>query len=207
MLLIAGLQATARLPLGREIGSLGPKFQKGFGSCTPILVQLVERKSFVTNPEIRQAGIVDVTFGENVTVIQPVNLYGCTIGDNTFVGPFVEIQKGASVGERCRIQSHSFICERVTIGDDCFISHGAMFINDRFVAGGPSPGRDDWRPTRIGNRVSIGTNATILPVRICERTVIGAGSVVTKDITEPGFYVGNPARLLRRVSPISRFTM
>src|SRR2546430_10200874 len=87
--------------------------------------------TFVAKPEIRYAGIVDVTFGENVTVVQPVNLYGCTIGDGSFVGPFVEIQKGAMIGKRCRIQSHSFICELVTIGDDCFISHGAMFIKDR----------------------------------------------------------------------------
>jgi len=153
----------------------------------------------VAKPEIRQVGIVNVTFGENVIIVQPVNLYGCVLGDKTFVGPFVEIQNGVQIGKRCRIQSHAFICELVTIGDDCFISHGAMFINDRFVAGGPSPGRDDWRRTRIGNHVSIGKNATILPVRICEHTVIGAGSVVTKDIAEPGFYVGNPARLLRRV--------
>jgi acetyltransferase-like isoleucine patch superfamily enzyme len=153
----------------------------------------------VADPEIRGVGIVDVTFGENVTVVQPVNLYGCTIRDNTFVGPFVEIQKGANIGKRCRIQSHAFICELVTIGDDCFISHGAMFINDPFVTGGPAGKPELWRSTNIGNGVSIGTNATIMPVSICDRTVIGAGAVVTKDITEPGFYVGNPARLLRRL--------
>src|SRR4029077_13841050 len=145
------------------------------------------------------AGIVDVTFGGNVTVVQPVNLYGCTIGDNTFVGPFVEIQKGATVGKRCRIQSHSFICELVTIGDDCFVSHGAMFINDLFANGGPAPKQEAWQATRIGNNVSIGANATILPISICDHVVIGAGAVVTKDITEPGFYAGNPARLLRRL--------
>jgi acetyltransferase-like isoleucine patch superfamily enzyme len=148
--------------------------------------------------EIQQAGIIDVEFGKNVNVVQPVNLYGCEIGDDSFVGPFVEIQKGAKIGKRCRIQSHSFICDLVTIGDDCFISHGAMFINDPFVVGGPAPKRDLWRATKVGNSVSIGTNATILPVSICSRAVIGAGAVVTKDITQPGIYVGNPARLLRR---------
>ena len=153
----------------------------------------------MTAPELRSIGIVDVKFGENVTVVQPVNLYGCTIGSETFVGPFVEIQKGTKIGKRCRIQSHSFICELVTIGDDCFVSHGAMFINDRFDRGGPADTREVWRATKIGNRVSIGTNATILPVTICDRAVVGAGAVVTKDITEPGIYVGNPARLLRRL--------
>jgi acetyltransferase-like isoleucine patch superfamily enzyme len=153
----------------------------------------------LAQPEIWHAGIVDVEFGENVTVVEPVNLYGCSIGDGSFVGPFVEIQKGANIGRRCRIQSHSFICELVTIGDDCFISHGVMFINDPFVAGGPATEAALWRPTRLGNRVSIGTNATILPVMICDRVVIGAGAVVTKDITVAGIYAGNPARLLRRL--------
>jgi acetyltransferase-like isoleucine patch superfamily enzyme len=156
-------------------------------------------ETFVASPEIRHAGIVDVTFGKNVTVVQPVNLYGCTIGDASFVGPFVEIQKGVTIGKRCRIQSHSFICELVTMGDDCFISHGAMFINDPFVRGGPTAERHLWRSTKLGNHVSIGTNATILPVTICDQVVIGAGAVVTKDISEAGFYVGNPARLLRRL--------
>jgi acetyltransferase-like isoleucine patch superfamily enzyme len=154
----------------------------------------------VAEPKVRPSGIVDVTFGENVTIVQPVNLYGCVIGEGTFVGPFVEVQRGAAIGKRCRIQSHAFICDLVTIGDDCFISHGAMFINDLFVAGGPAGGnRDLWRTTRIGNRVSIGTNATVLPVTICDQVVIGAGAVVTKNITQPGIYVGNPARLLRRL--------
>ena len=153
----------------------------------------------MTKPALKQARIVDVSFGENVTVVQPVNLYGCTIGDGSLVGPFVEIQKGVNIGKRCRIQSHSFICELVTIGDDCFISHGAMFINDLFVTGGPAGKPDLWRSTKLGNRVSIGTNATVLPVTICDQVVIGAGAVVTKDITVPGIYAGNPARLLRRL--------
>ena len=151
-----------------------------------------------TEPAIRKAGIVDVNFGTGITLVEPVNLYGCSIGNDCFIGPFVEIQRGAVVGKRCRIQSHAFICELVSIGDDCFISHGAMFINDLFTIGGPAKGRRDlWRSTKIGNGVSIGTNATILPVSICDRVVVGAGAVVTKDITEPGIYAGNPARLRR----------
>lgn len=152
----------------------------------------------MAEPTLRQAGIVDATFGANVTVVQPVNLYGCVIGDNCFIGPFVEVQRSVTIGRRCRIQSHAFICELVTIGDDCFISHGAMFINDVFAIGGPAKGRRElWKSTVIGNNVSIGTNATIMPVKICDNVVVGAGAVVTKDITKPGIYVGNPARLLR----------
>ncbi|HEV3410700.1 MAG TPA: acyltransferase [Chthoniobacterales bacterium] len=151
-------------------------------------------------PELRSAGIVNVEFGEKVTVVQPVNLYGCAVGDECFIGPFVEVQRDVTIGKRCRIQSHAFICEMVTIGDDCFVSHGAMFINDVFEEGGPAKGkRELWRSTRIGNNVSIGTNATILPVSICDNVVVGAGSVVTKDITQPGIYAGNPARLLRKL--------
>jgi acetyltransferase-like isoleucine patch superfamily enzyme len=153
-------------------------------------------------PRLIKSAIVDVTFGENVKVVEPANLYGCSIGDDTFIGPFVEIQRGATIGRRCKVQSHAFICDLVTIGDDCFISHGAMFINDPFAVGGPAKGkRELWRSTRIGNHVSIGTNATILPVTICDNVVVGAGSVVTRDILEPGIYVGNPARLLRPLAP------
>ena len=151
-------------------------------------------------PKILASGIVDVAFGENVKVLQPVNLYGCAIGDGTFIGPFVEIQRGAVIGKRCKIQSHAFVCDMVTIGDDCVISHGVMFINDLFQTGGPANGqRDLWKATQIGNRVSIGTNSTVLPVTICDGVVIGAGSVVTKDITVAGIYAGNPARLLRKL--------
>jgi acetyltransferase-like isoleucine patch superfamily enzyme len=148
-----------------------------------------------------KSGIAGVEFGENVTIVEPVNLYGCQLADDTFVGPFVEIQCDVSIGARTRIQSHAFICELVTIGEDCFISHGAMFINDIFGDGGPAPSgrRDLWKSTTIGNDVSIGTNATILPVTICDNVVIGAGAVVTKDIEEPGVYAGNPARLLRKL--------
>ena len=152
-------------------------------------------------PKIRNVGVVDVTFGENVTIVEPVNLYGCVIGDGSSIGPFVEIQRGAVIGKRCRIQSHVLICDMVTIGDDCFVSHGAMLINDPFAIGGPGMrNREVWRPTRIGHHVSIGTNATILPVSICDGVVIGAGSVVTRDISEAGIYAGNPARLLRHLA-------
>lgn len=142
----------------------------------------------------------NVAFGERVKVIQPANLYGCTLGDDCFVGPFVEIQQGVVIGARCKIQSHSFVCELVTIGDDCVIAHGVMFVNDLFATGGPARGdKSLWKETVVGNNVSIGSNATILPVRICDNVVIGAGSVVTRDITTPGIYAGNPARLLRGI--------
>jgi acetyltransferase-like isoleucine patch superfamily enzyme len=154
----------------------------------------------MNTPNLKKIGIVDVTFGKNVTVVEPANLYGCIIGDDSFIGPFVEIQKGVMIGRDCRIQSHSFICELVTIGDHVTIAHGVMFINDPYASGGPARGDQElWYPTSIGDHVSIGSNATILPVSICSKVVIGAGSVVTRDIGEPGIYAGNPARLLRRL--------
>lgn len=144
--------------------------------------------------------VSNVVLGERVTVIQPANLYGCTIGDDCFVGPFVEIQRGVKIGARCKIQSHSFICELVTIGADCVIAHGVMFVNDLFASGGPARGdKSLWKDTVVGNNVSIGSNATLLPVRICDNVVIGAGSVVTRDITTQGIYAGNPARKLRGI--------
>ena len=152
------------------------------------------------NPDIKTVSIKDVTFGRNVLVIEPVNIYGCSIGDDCFIGPFVEIQKDVVIGAKTKIQSHAFICELVTIGEQCFISHGAMFINDLFAQGGPARGNKDlWKSTKIGNHVSIGTNATILPVSICDHVVVGAGSVVTKDISEPGIYAGNPAKKIRGI--------
>lgn len=151
-------------------------------------------------PDLREAGIVDVAFGDNVRVISPCNLYGCTIADECFIGPFVEIQKQVSIGARSRVQSHAFICELVEIGEDCFIGHGVMFVNDRFARGGPARGdRALWESTSIGNNVSIGSNATIMPVRICDHVVIGAGAVVTRSIDRPGIYAGNPARFLKAV--------
>ena len=154
----------------------------------------------MNEPTIKDVKIRDVTFGNNVTIINPVNLYGCTINDNCFIGPFVEIQKSVRIGKRCKVQSHSFICELVIIGNDCFISHGAMFINDLFSTGKPAGGKKElWKSTEIGNNVSIGTNATILPVRIVDNVVIGAGSVVTQDILEFGIYAGNPAHKIRDI--------
>lgn len=152
----------------------------------------------MNEPSVKKIAVRNVTFGKNVLVIEPSNIYDCIIGDDSFIGPFVEIQKGVVIGNKCKIQSHAFICELVTIGNNCFISHGAMFINDLFENGGPAGGKKElWRSTQIGNNVSIGTNATILPVSICDNVVIGAGSVVTKNITSPGVYAGNPAKKIR----------
>jgi acetyltransferase-like isoleucine patch superfamily enzyme len=152
----------------------------------------------VTTPDIKGVGLRDVEFGARVRVIQPCNLYECKIGDDCFIGPFTEIQKGAVIGARTRVQSHALVCELVTIGEDCFIGHGVMFINDKFATGAPARGkRELWRETAIGSRVSIGSNATIMPVRIVDDVVIGAGSVVTRDIMAAGSYAGNPARLLK----------
>ena len=151
-----------------------------------------------STPRILESGIKGVSFGNNVTVVQPVNLYGCDIRDDVFIGPFVEIQKDSSIGAGTRIQSHAFICELVTIGARCFIGHGVVFINDLFQNGGPAMGQKElWKSTSIGDRVSIGSNATILPVSICNDVVVGAGAVVTKDISEAGTYAGNPARKMK----------
>lgn len=142
--------------------------------------------------------MLGVEFGKNVTLVQPINIYGSTIHDDVFIGPFVEIQNDVIIGARTKIQSHTFICSLVTIGEDCFIGHGVMFTNDVFSSGGPARGRKElWRSTNIGNRVSIGSNATLLPVSIVDDVVIGAGAVVTRDITVSGVYAGNPARLMR----------
>jgi acetyltransferase-like isoleucine patch superfamily enzyme len=154
----------------------------------------------MNGPVVHKSQIRDVAFGARVKIVEPVNLYECSIGDDCFIGPFSEIQKGVVVGHRTRVQSHSMVCELVEIGNDCFIGHGVMFTNDTFASGVPARGRMDlWRPTRIGNRVSIGSNATILPVKICDGVVIGAGAVVTRSIERPGIYAGNPARFLRKV--------
>jgi acetyltransferase-like isoleucine patch superfamily enzyme len=153
----------------------------------------------MNQPILLSAQIKDVSFGINVKVVEPVNLYGCTIGDESFVGPFTEIQQNAIIGKRTRVQSHNFICEGVVIGDDCFIGHGVMFINDLFKDGKPAGDKAKWKATHIENHVSIGSNATILPVFICEGTVIGAGAVVTRDIIQKGIYAGNPARLVRSI--------
>lgn len=148
---------------------------------------------------VRQAAIRNVTCGENVVIYDPVNLYDCKLAEGVFIGPFVEIQGNTQIGKDSKVQSHSFICEYVTIGERCFIGHGVMFANDMFRDGKPDPARESWGRIVVGNDVSIGSGATILAVTICDGVVIGAGSVVTKSITEKGIYAGNPAKLLRRL--------
>ncbi|UEG49476.1 N-acetyltransferase [Ferruginibacter lapsinanis] len=151
-------------------------------------------------PVEKKNDIINVNFGKEVTIVHPVNLYGCSIGDFTFIGPFVEIQKNAVVGANCKIQSHSFICELVTIGNNCFVGHGVMFVNDLCTDGRPANGdTSKWKATKIGNNVTLGSNATILPVTICDNVLIGAGAVVTKDINLPGIYAGNPAKFIRKI--------
>lgn len=161
----------------------------------------------MSEPTLLTAGVRDVACGRNVRIVEPANVYECRLGDDCFVGPFVEIQRGAVIGARTKVQSHAFVCELVTIGEDCFIGHGVVFVNDVFAAGGPARGdRTLWRSTTLGNHVSVGSNATILPVQICDHAVIGAGAVVTRDIDTPGIYAGNPARLLRPLNPLSTST-
>lgn len=152
----------------------------------------------MNKPEIVNSKIIDCYFGKNIKIVKPCNLYGVSINDNSFIGPFVEIQKNVKIGSNTKIQSHTFICELVEIGNDCFIGHSVVFINDRFSNGGPAEGNKDlWEITKIGNNVSIGSNSTILPVKISDNVIIGAGSVVTKDILNSGVYCGNPAKKIR----------
>ncbi len=142
--------------------------------------------------------------GENVRITHPelVNIYGCAIGDETRVGPFVEIQSKANIGARCKVQSHCFICEGVTIEDEVFIGHGVMFTNDllpRAAADdGSLLGPEDWTltPTLVKARASIGSGAVILPVTIGTEALVGAGAVVTKDVPDYAVVVGNPARVV-----------
>jgi acetyltransferase-like isoleucine patch superfamily enzyme len=147
-----------------------------------------------------------VILGENVSLQDFINLYGCRIGDNTKIGPFVEIQKNVTVGRNCKIQSHSFLCEGVSIEDEAFIGHGVMFINDRYprsaTASGALQTEGDWKvvPTVIKKGASIGSNATILcGVTVGEGAIVGAGSVVTKDVPPRTIVAGNPAKVIRKI--------
>ena len=143
--------------------------------------------------------ILKTTFGKNCKIIESVNIYGSKIGNNVFIGPFVEIQRNSRIGSNSRIQSHSFISEKVTIGEKCFISHGVMFTNDLMRNGKIQRNPRLFKKTKIGNGVIIGSNSTILPVNISNNIVVGAGAVVTRDLKIKGIYAGSPAKLIRRL--------
>ncbi len=150
----------------------------------------------------------DVRLGENVKIADFVNLYGCELGDNTKVGPFVEIQKNARIGKNCKIQSHTFVCEGVTIEDEVFVGHGVTFTNDKYPRatneGGELQTEKDWvvLPTLVRKGASIGSGSTILcNVTIGERALVGAGSLVTRDVPPGAVVAGNPARVLQEAKP------
>ena len=158
-----------------------------------------------TNPSNTRRIAPDVILGKNVVLNDFVNLYGCTIGDDTRVGPFVEVQKNAFIGKRCKIQSHTFICEGVTIQDEVFVSHGVMFTNDKYPRATNESGglqtEADWEviPTLIKKGASIGSNATILcGITIGAGAIVGAGSVVIEDVPDRTIVAGNPAKVIRK---------
>ena len=160
----------------------------------------------MNEPKVLKSQIRDVEFGNNISVVEPVNLYECKIGDDCFVGPFVEIQNNVNIGNRCKIQSHAFVCELVSIGNDCVISHGVMFINDKYPGAvnqdGTLQSEDDWTciPTLVKKGASIGSNATILcGITIGEGAIIGAGAVVTNDVPAKTIVAGNPAKVIRKI--------
>lgn len=157
----------------------------------------------ITNKKIAPS----VILGRDVLLGDFINLYGCTIGDETKIGPFVEIQKNAFIGKRCKIQSHTFICEGVTIEDEAFVGHGVMFTNDKYPRATAHSGslqtEADWKviPTVIKRRASIGSNATIMcGVTIGEDAIVGAGSVVLHDVPAGTIVAGNPAKVIRRIT-------
>jgi acetyltransferase-like isoleucine patch superfamily enzyme len=141
--------------------------------------------------------IKNSSISDSTKIIEPVNIYGCSIGDNSFIGPFVEIQSDVIIGQNCRISSHSFLCSSVILDDNIFIGHGVMFVNDLF----DSLSIDTWiqKSTKIESNVRIGSNATILPVTIGKNSIVGAGSVVTKDVPPNCVVAGNPARVIREL--------
>ena len=148
----------------------------------------------------------DVKLGENVKIYAFTNLYGCEVGDDSKIGTFVEVQKGAKIGKHCKVSSHTFICEGVTIGDEVFIGHGVTFTNDRFPRAtnedGSAQTDDDWEvvDTIVENRASIGSGATLLcGITIGESSLVGAGSVVTKDVPPRTIVAGNPARIVKKL--------
>ena len=143
--------------------------------------------------------IINCKIGKNFKFVEPINIYGCKLGNDVFVGPFVEIQKNVKINNNTKISSHSFICELVSIGKNCFIGHGVMFVNDLFKVGKLGGNKKNWFYTDIKDDVLIGSNATILPVKISKGCVIGAGSVVVKDCKVKGIYAGNPAKLIRKL--------
>ena len=146
----------------------------------------------------KKTSIKNVKFGKNVTIIEPVNLYGCEIEDNCFIGPFVEIQDNVKIGKNTRIQSHTFICSNVNIGENCFVGHGVCFINDKFKNRKIETNKKKLLKTRVDSDVLIGSNSTILPITIHSRAVIGAGSVVTKNCSKKKIYAGNPAKEIKK---------
>jgi acetyltransferase-like isoleucine patch superfamily enzyme len=154
----------------------------------------------------------DVKLGQNVKLSKFINLYGCSIGDETKIGAFVEVQKNASIGRNCKIQSHTFICEGVTIEDGVFIGHGVTFVNDKYPRAiredGSLQGEEDWAvaPTVVKRGASIGSGATILcNVTIGEQSIVGSGSVVTRDVPPGSIVAGNPARIIRRIASYEQF--